>query len=225
MENRADESVVLAAAVANVRRVLDGSRAYRLLYLDVLEHCREELPEWEAREFVERSKSSSCQIRDAGSLLETLVGSKGLARRIVVDGKDYEGTLSDLQGDETIPPEASVDTFVVTTEAGWVALGQERELLSVRTLLSEKPERKEAFARTLEACSSGEGASTNELFDVLDAEGFLERDPSNGLPRVYPSYFTSELERVGALDWNGKKWAVSERGRVALAELGPVATA
>lgn len=222
---RAEGNGSVASRASDVRRVLDGSPAYRLLYVGVLEHCRSERPESEALSFIERSKTSACQIRDGGSLLETMLGSGALSRRIVVDGADYDGTLADLQGDETVPPEATVETFVVATDAGLAALEQEKESLSVKTLFDGKPERAGAFAKTLEACSREGGASTGDLFDVLDAEGYLERDPSTGLPRVYPSYFTSELERIGALCWNGKKWAVSERGRAALADFSPKSTA
>ena len=213
-----NEATLNDAVVARALEFFENSPAYRNLYLAALEHCRERTTEADALAFVDGLKHSASQIRSAGSLVESLVSIGLLGQTILVDGEPYAGTLRELQFDDDIPEDASVEIFEQTTDLGIAMCERLDEVYSVATLAAAHPERLRAFLLVLEACSHPEGRSTSELEGVLREADALEIEERTGLPGVYPSYFTGELERVGALEWNGKKWVTTEKGSAALAD-------
>lgn len=208
---------------ANVSRAVEffeNSPAYRPLYVAIVDYCREEREENDVVSHVSSLKRSASQIRSAGSLVESLVEVGFLERTILVDGVPYEGSMKDLQFDDEVPEDADVAVFDRSTDIALQACETLQEAYSVATLSAAHPERRPAFRLVLAACEADGGKTTKELEELLTEANALENDERTGLPHVYPSYFTSELERVGALDWNGRSWVTSSQGSAALASGG-----
>lgn len=205
------------AMVARALEFFDNSPAYRTLYLSALEFCRERRTESEVIAHIDALRRSASQIRSAGSLVESLVSVGMLEQTILVDGEIYEGTLKELQSDDDVPEDAKVEIFEDTTDMGARVADRMNDVYSVASLVREHPRWMRGFRTVLEACETPDGVSTNDLEGVLKEAGAWETDERTGLPLVYPSYFTSELERVGALEWNGNTWVTSGKGSAALA--------
>lgn len=181
------------------------------LYAAALEYCKEKVPEREAVDYVESQKSSVSQIQSGESMIAVLIRRGGLERILMVDGEVYEGTLQDLQEDDSIDDDAEIESFVITTEAGVQVAQAFRVQNSLEALFGEFPQFVPGYTEVLKQCQDPEGKTTNELQEALIAAGII--GPGNTQAQViHASYFTSKLERYGALVWDRKRWHITPKG-------------
>lgn len=197
-----------------VRELMEGNPAYRELYGALIEWCAEGRALEEAQAFCEAHRTSKSQILSNAALVDALVRSGGLAQSVLVDGEPYEGTLEELQADETIPEDAAATVTVRATEAGRAAAAAMAEERSFARLVAGQPAREEAFRAVLSWCVEEGGLTTRQLQERLKARNLLETEAARGIDGLHASYFTGSLESVGALAWNGKAWVTTEKGLV-----------
>lgn len=205
-----------ADARKSVQQVLEGNPAYRHLYSALVTFCAEERPLEEAQRFCDDRRTSPSQILSASALVDVMVRVGALRQTILVDGVPYEGTLEELQADEAIPEDAVVAVSVRATEAGLSAAAAQCEERSLDRLIADHPHRAAAFHQVVAWCAD-EGRATGELQELLKAADLLETEAARGIDGLHASYFTSALESVGALAWNGRAWIATDEGRAALA--------
>lgn len=184
------------------------------LYAAVMEFCEEEQSELDAVEFVESSKTRLQQIQTGESLVAVLVRRGGLDRILRVDGEEYHGTLEELQNDEEIDDEAVIESFVVATQAGLEMAESFHMAYSIPSLFAQLPQFVPGFKEVLTQCAAGE-KTTKELQEALISAGII-RPGFQDSQEIHASYFTSKLERYGALVWDRKRWCITPKGEQAL---------
>lgn len=195
--------------------LFERNPAYAPLYAAVLTFCAEERTEGEALAHVDASRSSTFQIQDSAAILETLERRGALTRRLEVNGEPYEGTMRDLQGDESVGEDAQVECFVRSTLEGLAFVEAHAPDRQVAELFAQQPEFLGGFKAVLVMCE-GEGKKTSEIQEDLRALGELPCNPFNGVELVHASFFTGALEKCGALEWKGGRWVTTAVGATAL---------
>ena len=197
----------------DLQELFARNRTYAPLYRAALNACKEEFCSLETvSQCVEEQRSSASQIQSVPGIVESLVRNGGLETRVTVNGELYKGTLRDAQADQSIPADAVVVQEYKTTAAGIEAAGAYNPDLLVHNLIEQHPEYKLGFYLVLETCAASEGASTQELQQILREAGALPLSP-NGVEAVHASYFTGALEMAGALEWKEGHWHITEAGR------------
>ena len=192
--------------------------AYVPLYRAALAACADgELVAEAAVAAVDACRSGAYQIQDAHSILESLVRNGGLESVVLVDGQRYDGTIKDAQADESIAPEASVETVYRTTADGMAMLEATDPAGKTADLIAAKPDLAAAFQLVLDACSAEGGAATRDLQQALRDADALPKDARTGVETLHASYFTGALENAGALEWKGGRWHTTQVGRRATA--------
>ena len=202
-------------AFASVYSLLDRDISYRTLYLDAIEHCTEEIDEFEAAEWLDDRRDAAAQVQDGGSLIATLIRRGALDRIILVDGVPYAGTLEDLYADESLPDEAQSICRVKATAAGLDAAASWRGILSPAALFAENPQFVPGYRAVLAACAD-EPRSTAEIKEALNAAGIHIMD-AESRQEVHASYFTNALQTHGALAWDRKRWGITPAGAALIA--------
>ena len=201
-------------AVVCLDQLLDRDPAYRSLYAAALEFCADQMDEREAAEHIDSLRSNANQIQSGVSILATLVRRGGIERTVLVDGEPYDGTLEDLQNDESLDPNADIEFLVATTPAGIDVAEAYRQATSMNALFTDFPQFEEGFRLVLNECA-GEGKTTQELQETLIAAGIVTAG-ALGAQQLHASYFTSKLEKYGALEWSRKRWLTTEKGKEAI---------
>ena len=202
-------------AVVALDILMGKEPANEQLYADGLEFCKKEVDEREAVAFLESRKTSVQQIQSGESLIAILVRCGGLERVVLVDGEPYSGTLQELQKDDSVPDDAFVETYVQSTQAGIDVAKAFRQRNTTKALFGEFPQFVPGFIEVLKQCADEEGKTTNQLQEALIEAGII--GPGNTQSQViHASYFTSKLQRYGALAWDRKRWRTTEKGREAL---------
>lgn len=199
-------------AEANTLRVIEENPAYRIIYLSLLDFCREERSYDEALSFCETIQTERCQIQSAAGILAVLVRCGAIAERLFVNGIPYEGSFSELQTDETVDEDSDITATLQTTIAGAGAADEWGRLLSLSDVEQMFPHRMMAFEAVLSLCAEPGGKSTRELQEELRRRAMLEVEEARGIETLHASYFTGKLESIGALEWNGKSWTTGKRG-------------
>lgn len=201
--------------MVGLEQLFDRNPAYVRTYADVILFCERELLERDAAEFASKCAGSVFQTQSGESIIATLIKRGALERRIAVDGFTYEGTLNDLQSDDSIEADSSIEYFVQSTDAGMEFAGSFGESTSVSALFSEFPQHVDGFTEVIRACDVPEGKTTKDIQEALIAAGLV--GPGSGSPSdLHASYFTSKLERFGALVWRQKRWHATQEGIAAL---------
>lgn len=95
-----------------------------------------------------------------------------------------------------------------TTAAGLAVVDINRPSKMLETLVSEDKDHEDLLREVLRFC--GVPRSTNEIERLLEKYDTLAKEG------VYPSYFISELEKGGGLEWNDG-WSTTPAGRAFLA--------
>lgn len=125
-------------------------------------------------------------------------------------GEDVPNADEAPEGGETVegqPADQPVDYVLYTTDAGREALAQFDPKSRFDELLGSEPETYlELYARVLDICSEGDGATRAQIEQDLKDHPAL-RNPK----RIYPEYFISKLETIGGLSWDGA-WHTTEAG-------------
>lgn len=203
-------------AAKSTETLIGRDPAGEQLYLQTLEHCEDGTTEEEAADFVEGLRTSSRQVQSGSSIVATLIRLGGLARTILVDGRPYAGTIGDLQRDEKVADDAKIETLVRTTEEGCRIAAQVRARSGLAALVTAHPEHRDGYMAALEACAQvPEGLTTNELQERL-IEASIVQPGVEGAQQLHASYFTSKLERAGALVWDRRHWCATQEGKDAL---------
>ena len=202
-------------AIVALDIVMGKEPANEALYASALEFCQDRISEQSAADYVESLKTSVQQIQSGESIITVLIRRGGLDRIVMVDGETYEGTLEDAQQDDSISDDAVIESYVQTTQAGLDVVSSFKQRNTIQSLFGERPQFVPGFIVVLEQCCSEDGKSTNELQDALIDAGII--GPGNTQSQeIHASYFTSKLERYGALVWDRKRWHTTEKGREAL---------
>lgn len=115
---------------------------------------------------------------------------------------EAQTAVADEQSDasaEEADEEQPVDFLVRATEAGAEVLDEFAVERRYGILLATEPENyAHVYEAVLEMCT-GAGASKDDI------EQAIEHDPAMNDPKqVFPGYFISKLEHVGALMWDGR---------------------
>lgn len=204
-----------ALRLSALEEIYDHNPAYANLYAKACLLCPEPVEEAALVSGLSAGKAGFGQLQDVASILASLVSRGALVCEHYVDGVLYEGDMRQLQQDETIPEDAHIESFYRATEEGAaVALAHSPENL-VMSLFSERPDCIPGFRVVLGACRE-EGASTKDLQELLRSRKALPVDPETGMEKFYASYFTTALEKAGALEWVDRKWRTTVAGEKAL---------
>lgn len=158
---------------------------------------------------------ATCTTRPRNAITN-LVNRGALTQSAYVDGQLYEGTIDELQSDDSITAETTVEYFVQSTDAGKALLEAMQPATQIDRLLTDNPEFAREFLATIALCASGVEKSRIETYFKDDPEA-LRPDKRTGLPTVSVSYFTSSLEDAGALIWKDGIWKATEAGLKTLA--------
>lgn len=125
-------------------------------------------------------------------------------------GEDVPNADEPAEGGDTPaeqPADQPVDYVLYTTDAGREALAQFDPKSRFDELLGGEPETYlELYARVLDICSEGDGATRAQIEQDLKGHPALENPK-----RIYPEYFISKLETIGGLSWDGA-WRTTEAG-------------
>lgn len=144
--------------------------------------------------------------------VDILVRTGALAERILVDGEPYDGTLEDLQLDESVPDDALAESRLAITASGRALLDACKPEHTLQILLAGKPHYRETFLAALAACTSEGGASRADLERAIDEQSA----PTDGARLVYPQYFIDALETAGGIAWDGA-WRATGAGKAVVA--------
>lgn len=145
------------------------------------------------------------------AVIDTLVRRGLISQQSYVNGEPYEGTLEDMQLDESVPDDATAEVRVAVTEAGRALAAAYDPARTLAALFGERPRYAEVFSAVLAACASDTGASREAVEAVVEAAAPVA---DNG-KKVYPQYFLDALECAGGIVWDGA-WRTTEAGRAAL---------
>lgn len=148
--------------------------------------------------------------------VDILVRNGALTEQLLVNGEPYDGTLDNLQADETIPEDAQTETRIALTDSGRSLLEAYAPDATLHALLGSKPEYRDVFAAVLDACSTDQGATRADLECAINAFPQLQPDPATQRTRVYPQYFIDALETAGGIVWDGA-WRITDTGKAHLA--------
>ena len=147
------------------------------------------------------------------TIIESLLRNGALAEQIVVDGQVYDGTLEDIQRDESVPLEAEVSDGISITEAGRDLAASLDPDFTMRALLADRPHYRDVFARVISVCAAADGASREAVEQAVEQDGNVVSPDGK---RVYPQYFMDALETAGGIVWDGA-WRATQAGLRAIA--------
>lgn len=147
-----------------------------------------------------------------GVVADMLVRAGAFTEQTFVAGEAYDGTLEDIQLDESIPLDADVEVRLALTDEGRALSREIDPAHMVAALLSEKPHYAHIFSRVIGVCAQGEGASRAALEAAIEEAGTV-RSPKG--ERVYPQFFIDALESAGAIEWDGA-WRATDAGAASL---------
>lgn len=211
-----DQTGVAYAAVVGLVRTNPASKKLYVAALEAMKASEGEMDRKSLAASLDGVPVPATCTQTSQQIISSLASNGALEEMIYVDGERYEGTLDELREDETIPEDAVVEHRVAVTEAGLMALEHFAPSREIALLFEEKPQHSHAFKKVLKACSCPEGKSGKEVETLFKGDDeALKPSERTGLPTVYPAFFTGELERVGAVEWNGA-WRTTEEGRAFL---------
>ena len=146
------------------------------------------------------------------AVIDTLVRHGLIAQQSYVNGEPYEGTLEDMQLDESVPDDAVAEVRLVVTEVGRALAAVYDPASTLASLFGERPRYADVFSAILDAASADEGASREAIEAIVEAAAPTAADGK----KVYPQYFLDALECAGGIAWDGA-WRTTDAGRAAAA--------
>ncbi len=144
--------------------------------------------------------------------IDTLVRHGFIAQQSYVNGEPYEGTLEDMQLDESVPDDAVAEVRLAVTEAGRSLASSYDPASTLAALFGERPRYADVFSAILSACAADDGATREAIEAIVEAAAPTAADGK----KVYPQYFLDALECAGGIAWDGA-WRTTDAGRAALA--------
>ncbi len=146
------------------------------------------------------------------AVIDTLVRHGFIAQQSYVNGEPYEGTLEDMQLDESVPDDAVAEVRLAVTEVGRALAAAYDPAFTLASLFGERPRYADVFSAILDAASADEGASREAIEAIVEAAAPTAADGK----KVYPQYFLDALECAGGIAWDGA-WRTTDAGRAAAA--------
>lgn len=146
------------------------------------------------------------------AVIDTLVRHGFLSQQAFVNGEPYEGTLEDMQLDESVPDDAAAEVRLAVSEAGRALAAAYDPASTLAALFGERPRYADVFSAILNAASAADGASREAIEVIVEAATPTAADGK----KVYPQYFLDALECAGGITWDGA-WRTTDAGRAALA--------
>lgn len=146
------------------------------------------------------------------AVIDTLVRHGFIAQQSYVNGEPYEGTLEDMQLDESVPDDAVAEVRLAVTEVGRALAAAYDPASTLASLFGERPRYADVFSAILDAASADEGASREAIEAIVEAAAPTAADGK----KVYPQYFLDALECAGGIAWDGA-WRTTDAGRAAAA--------
>lgn len=146
------------------------------------------------------------------AVIDTLVRHGFLSQQSYVNGEPYEGTLEDMQLDESVPDDAVAEVRLAVTEVGRALAAAYDPASTLASLFGERPRYADAFSAILDAASADEGASREAIEAIVEAAAPTAADGK----KVYPQYFLDALECAGGIAWDGA-WRTTDAGRATTA--------
>lgn len=202
-------------AMGELDLLFERNPAYGPVFTAAIDACKTRISEAIAAALIESAKTAPNQTQSGAALVATLVNCGGLNRIITVNGEEYAGTMEEMQNDETLPDNITVEYFVESTPAGFDAVAAYEDSISLKTLFAERPQYVPGYTMVLTLCAEPEGKTTNQLQEALLAAGVLKPGVL-GQQELHTSYFTSKLETSGALVWDRTCWRTTPKGLAAL---------
>lgn len=145
------------------------------------------------------------------AVIDTLVRHGFLSQQAFVNGEPYEGTLEDMQLDESVPDDAVAEVRLAVTEAGRSLASSYDPASTLAALFGERPRYADVFSAILSACAAEAGATREAVEAIVEAAAPTAADGK----KVYPQYFLDALECAGGIVWGGA-WRTTDAGRAAL---------
>ena len=146
------------------------------------------------------------------AVIDTLVRHGFLSQQSYVNGEPYEGTLEDMQLDESVPDDAVAEVRLAVTEVGRALAAAYDPASTLASLFGERPRYADVFSAILDAASADEGASREAIEAIVEAAAPTAADGK----KVYPQYFLDALECAGGIAWDGA-WRTTDAGRATTA--------
>ena len=146
------------------------------------------------------------------AVIDTLVRHGFLSQQSYVNGEPYEGTLEDMQLDESVPDDAVAEVRLAVTEVGRALAAAYDPASTLASLFGERPRYADVFSAILDAASADEGASREAIEAIVEAAA---PTAAHG-KKVYPQYFLDALACAGGIAWDGA-WRTTDAGRATTA--------
>lgn len=146
------------------------------------------------------------------AVIDTLVRRGFLSQQAFVNGEPYEGTLEDMQLDESVPDDAVAEVRLAVTEAGRSLASSYDPASTLAALFGERPRYADVFSAILSACAAEAGATREAVEAIVEAAAPTAADGK----KVYPQYFLDALECAGGIAWDGA-WRITDAGRATTA--------
>jgi hypothetical protein len=201
--------------ISSLRALTQKQPAYIRLFIAALRFCLHPQYSKELVQYLGTIARSASAVQGEHAIIEMLVNNQGLEKTILVDEEPYLGSLSDLQAESGVSDEADIQTKYQTTEEGRAILEAYDPLQRCHELFKTEASHRDGFLFVLDFCNQKKRCAASDLEEGMKGTVYLKQDERTKLPTVYPSYFTTELERVGLLDWD-REWCITESGKEAL---------
>lgn len=200
--------------------LLDEMPGQRRVLMGIVDFCRQPRTAEEVDERVTELKSHAYSVYEPVTLRELLEGAGAL----VYEGEDRMGGEGcDDVRTETVSvsdEECVVGYLEVTpmqpgvwraTEEGLRAVAKNADAVRTAQLLDDEPQYRDVYLKMISAVADGRPHTAKELDERFNDLPQLQQ------PRRYAGFFTSHLEKCGAIEWAGG-WVATEAGRALVVE-------
>lgn len=153
--------------------------------------------------------------RTPGIAIDVLVRNGALVEQVFADGEPYEGTLEDMQLDESIADDTVAAVLLSITDEGRELLERYAPERTLRELFDTHPAYVDVYEAVLRACSVQGGCSRMSLEARINEFPQLKPDLKTNRTKVYPQYFIDALEAAGGIAWSGS-WCATDAGKAAV---------
>ncbi len=147
--------------------------------------------------------------QNPGAIVDILVRNDALEESVTVDGEPYNGSLEDIQKDESISLDAEVADTLTITDGGRELAASIDPDTTVAALFEERPHYEQVFTRVPNVCAGEAGATREDVEQAVEGGGEVHSPDGQ---RVYPQFFMDALESAGAIVWDGA-WRTTDAGR------------
>ncbi|RDB62791.1 hypothetical protein C1878_07100 [Gordonibacter sp. 28C] len=144
--------------------------------------------------------------------VDILLRGGALGEQVLVDGEPYDGTIEDMQFDDSVSEDAVAEERLSVTDVGHELLEAYAPGRTLRALIADRPLYRDVFAAILDACDAEQGATREELERIVGDMPQAQPNPVTKRAAVYPQYFIDALESAGGIAWQGT-WRTTDAGK------------